>query len=170
MKRKLPGIASVGLAAILTACTQGSKSNSVTATSASAASPTGSGSWSPGPTQVPTAGSGSEAPQQNIEITDLKVGAGALAEDAKSVSILYRGAFPDGRTFDIRQDKKKPVMFKVGARSVITGLEAGVKGMRVGGKRRLVVPPTMAYGAHPFGEVIPPNSTLVFEVELVKVE
>ncbi len=105
-----------------------------------------------------------------LEVTEPKTGTGAVADDGKTVSILYKGLFVDGRAFDERADKANPLTFKLGAHTVIAGLDAGLKGMRVGGRRRVVVPAAMAYGAQGFGTTIPPDTTLVFEVELIKVE
>ncbi len=104
-----------------------------------------------------------------LEITDLATGTGAVAESGKSVTVHYRGTLADGTEFDSSQKHGEPFTFRLGAGKVIPGWDEGVKGMKVGGKRKLVVPPSMAYGEEGFGGVIPPNATLTFEVELLKV-
>jgi peptidylprolyl isomerase len=110
------------------------------------------------------------AAEAKLEITDLVTGTGAVAETGKSVTVHYRGTLADGTEFDSSQKHGKPFTFHLGAREVIPGWDEGVKGMKVGGKRKLVIPPGMAYGERGAGGVIPPNATLTFEVELLKVE
>jgi FKBP-type peptidyl-prolyl cis-trans isomerase len=109
------------------------------------------------------------APGAKLEITDLVTGTGAVAETGKTVTVHYRGTLADGTEFDSSRKHGKPFPFRLGAGKVIPGWDEGVKGMKVGGKRKLVVPPSMAYGEQGFGGVIPPNATLTFEVELLKV-
>lgn len=103
-------------------------------------------------------------------MSDLKTGSGILAEDHKTVSILYKGSFLDGRSFDQRLQKSNPLVFRLAAHEVLAGLDAGIKGMRTGGRRRIVIPASLAYGAQGFEPVIPPGTPLVFEVELLEVE
>jgi peptidylprolyl isomerase len=100
---------------------------------------------------------------------DEVVGTGATAEAGDQVTVNYVGALPDGTVFDASQNHGQPFTFTLGAGQVIKGWDAGVAGMKEGGKRMLVIPPDMAYGSQAVGS-IPPNSTLVFEVELLKVE
>ncbi len=104
-----------------------------------------------------------------LESTDLVVGQGAEATSGKTVRVHYTGTLTDGKKFDSSLDRGKPFEFKLGAGNVIKGWDQGVVGMKVGGKRKLVIPPDMAYGARGFPPVIPPNSTLVFEIELLGV-
>jgi FKBP-type peptidyl-prolyl cis-trans isomerase len=104
-----------------------------------------------------------------VRIEDLKVGGGATATAGKLVSAHYAGRFSDGKPFDSSYDAGAPVDFLLGAGKVIKGWDIGVEGMRVGGKRRLTIPPELAYGARGGGP-IPPNATLVFDVELVAVK
>jgi FKBP-type peptidyl-prolyl cis-trans isomerase len=104
-----------------------------------------------------------------LESVDLQVGAGAEAVAGKKVSVHYTGTLTSGQKFDSSLDRGKPFQFTLGAGQVIKGWDQGVAGMKVGGKRRLQIPPEMAYGARGFPPVIPPNSTLVFEIELLAV-
>lgn len=99
---------------------------------------------------------------------DLVVGSGAQAKAGDRVSVHYRGTLQDGTLFD-QSHGRGPFDFGLGAGQVIRGWDEGVAGMSVGGKRRLTIPPSMAYGARGAGGVIPPNATLVFEVELLKI-
>jgi peptidylprolyl isomerase len=114
------------------------------------------------------------APQERVtesglRITDLEVGEGAEAVSGRTVEVNYRGTLENGREFDSSYGRG-PFRFPLGAGRVIQGWDEGVAGMRVGGKRRLVVPPGLAYGSRGAGGVIPPDATLIFEVELLEVE
>ena len=97
----------------------------------------------------------------------LKAGDGDLAKAGKNVKVHYTGWLTDGTKFDSSVDRGKPLEFKLGAKQVIAGWDEGVTGMKVGEKRRLVIPSKLAYGKRGAGGVIPPDATLVFEVELV---
>jgi peptidylprolyl isomerase len=101
---------------------------------------------------------------------DLSTGSGASAEKGKTAVVHYTGWLTDGQRFDSSLSRGQAFSFKIGARRVIRGWEEGVVGMQVGGKRQLVIPPDMGYGARGAGGVIPPNATLVFEVELIEVQ
>jgi FKBP-type peptidyl-prolyl cis-trans isomerase len=108
--------------------------------------------------------------------TELRPGTGTTAVAGKQVTVNYTGwlydpARPDqkGQEFD-SSIGREPFTFTLGARQVIPGWDRGVEGMRISGRRRLVIPPDLAYGARGAGGVIPPNATLVFDVELLKVE
>lgn len=100
---------------------------------------------------------------------DLVVGGGAEAVKGRTVSVHYVGTLEDGRKFDSSRDRGEPFVFRLGAGMVIQGWDRGVAGMRVGGKRKLVIPHELAYGERGFPGVIPPRATLVFEVELLDV-
>lgn len=105
-----------------------------------------------------------------LEIVDEVVGTGTEAVAGKSVTVNYAGTLTNGTKFDSSLDPgRTPFVFKLGAGEVIAGWDQGVVGMKVGGKRKLTVPPSLGYGSADLG-VIPPNSTLIFEVELLKVE
>lgn len=104
-----------------------------------------------------------------LVIEDLETGTGATAEKGRMVSVHYTGWLTDGRKFDSSKDRNDPFDFPLGAGHVIRGWDEGVQGMKEGGKRKLTIPPAMGYGARGAGGVIPPNATLVFEVELLKV-
>ncbi len=104
-----------------------------------------------------------------LVIEDVQVGDGAEATDGKKVTVHYRGTLTNGKQFDASYDRGQPFPFTLGAGQVIKGWDQGVKGMRVGGKRRLVIPAALAYGAQSPSPAIPPNSTLVFVVELLGV-
>ena len=105
-----------------------------------------------------------------LRITDLEVGTGAEASAGQTVVVHYRGTLEDGSQFDASYDRGTPFSFPLGAGRVIKGWDEGVQGMKVGGKRKLVIPSDLGYGARGAGGVIPPNATLIFEVELLEVK
>lgn len=107
---------------------------------------------------------------KKLKITDLKKGKGAEAKEGKVVSVHYTGWLVDGTKFDSSVDRGQPFSFSLGKGEVIKGWDKGVEKMKVGGKRRLEIPPDMGYGANGAPPVIPPNATLVFEVELLDVK
>jgi FKBP-type peptidyl-prolyl cis-trans isomerase FkpA len=104
-----------------------------------------------------------------LQIEDLKVGTGSEAASGKQVSVHYVGTLTDGSKFDSSRDRGKGFDFRLGAGQVIRGWDQGVAGMKVGGLRKLTIPPDLAYGDRGFPPVIPPRATLVFEVELLAV-
>ncbi|MEM1414941.1 MAG: FKBP-type peptidyl-prolyl cis-trans isomerase [Myxococcota bacterium] len=104
-----------------------------------------------------------------MQIDDLEVGTGDEAVSGKPVSVHYTGTLTDGTKFDSSLDRGQPFQFALGGGQVIRGWDEGVVGMKVGGKRKLTIPPEKAYGPRGFPPVIPPNATLVFEIELLKV-
>src|SRR5262245_55812845 len=113
---------------------------------------------------------------KTLQITDTKVGTGAPATVGKEVTVHYTGWLYDakaadhhGKKFDSSRDGRDPFMFRLGAGMVIRGWDQGVQDMKVGGTRTLVIPPDLGYGARGAGGAIPPNATLVFEVELLGV-
>ena len=104
-----------------------------------------------------------------LEIENLKPGTGAEAQAGKKVTVHYVGTLTNGQKFDSSRDRGKGFSFRLGAGEVIKGWDQGVAGMKVGEMRKLTIPPDLAYGERGFPPVIPPNSTLVFEVELLDV-
>ena len=117
-----------------------------------------------GPTKV--TGSPTKTPS-GLEYWDIKVGTGAVAQAGHKVQVDYTGWFTSGKQFDSSVGSGKPFEFMLGAGQVIKGWDEGVAGMKVGGKRQLRIPPELAYGAKGYPGAIPPNSTLVFDVQLV---
>ena len=105
-----------------------------------------------------------------LKFTDDQVGTGTEAQAGKTVSVHYTGWLLDGTKFDSSRDRNQAFSFPLGRGQVIKGWDEGVAGMKVGGKRTLVIPPDLGYGARGAGGVIPPNATLVFDVELLAVK
>lgn len=116
-----------------------------------------------------TAAATAAAPAAGLEIQDLKVGTGAEARAGRRVRVNYTGKLTNGTTFD-SSIGRSPFTFTLGAGDVIKGWDQGVAGMKVGGKRKLVIPPELGYGPAGAPPKIPPNATLVFEVDLLGVE
>jgi len=104
-----------------------------------------------------------------LVIEELVVGTGEAAAAGRKVSVHYTGWLTDGSKFDSSKDRGDPFIFPLGRGHVIKGWDEGVAGMKVGGKRKLVIPSALGYGARGAAGVIPPNATLVFEVELLAV-
>jgi FKBP-type peptidyl-prolyl cis-trans isomerase len=107
--------------------------------------------------------------KSGLKYEDLKEGTGDEAKEGNTVEVHYTGWLKDGKKFDSSLDRKQPFSFKLGAGKVIKGWDEGVAGMKVGGKRKLTIPPALGYGARGAGNVIPPDAELTFEVELLKV-
>ena len=104
-----------------------------------------------------------------LVIEEITVGTGAEAAAGQMVTVHYTGWLTDGTKFDSSKDRNDPFVFPLGAGHVIKGWDEGVQGMKIGGTRKLTIPPALGYGARGAGGVIPPNATLVFEVELLAV-
>jgi len=111
-----------------------------------------------------------EVNMDDLKIEDIIVGIGVEAVSGKKVTVNYSGTLTDGTKFDSSYDRGIPFSFNLGAGEVIAGWDQGVVGMKVGGKRKLTIPASLGYGAAGAGSVIPPNATLIFEVELLEVE
>ena len=107
---------------------------------------------------------------EELKIEDLIIGEGLEAVSGKKVTVNYLGTLTNGTKFDSSYDRFEPFAFNLGAGEVIQGWDLGVKGMKVGGKRKLTIPSELGYGSRGAGSVIPSNATLIFEVELLKVE
>ncbi|AUX43138.1 peptidyl-prolyl cis-trans isomerase [Sorangium cellulosum] len=107
--------------------------------------------------------------QAELGIEDVRVGTGAEAKPGQKVTVHYVGTLTNGSKFDSSRDRNQGFSFSLGAGQVIQGWDRGVAGMKIGGIRKLTIPPELGYGARGFPPVIPPNATLVFEVELLSV-
>lgn len=149
--------ASFILAGPFTSCTKCSNDEAATQTATSS---------SPAPAAAGEAG----ATVTELGIVDEVVGSGAEAVEGKKVTVHYTGTLQNGTKFDSSRDRDQPFPFMLGAGQVIQGWDQGVKGMKVGGKRKLTIPPSMGYGPEGYSGVIPPNAVLLFDVELLKVE
>ncbi len=117
------------------------------------------------------------APPTALETADVKIGKGPAIAAGQSAVVHYTGwlsspGAPDhkGSRFDSSRDRSEPFSFHVGGGEVIGGWDQGVVGMQAGGQRRLVIPPSLGYGARGAGGVIPPNATLLFDIELLKIQ
>lgn len=110
------------------------------------------------------------ATEVTLLVEDLVVGEGEAAASGDTVTVEYTGWLEDGTKFDSSLDRGTPFVFTLGANEVIPGWDLGVEGMQVGGKRKLTIPPELGYGASGAGELVPPNATLVFEVELLSID
>jgi FKBP-type peptidyl-prolyl cis-trans isomerase len=104
-----------------------------------------------------------------LQYWDIKVGTGAVANDGDHVKVHYTGWFTDGKKFDSSVDARQPYSFTLGKGDVIKGWDEGITGMKLGGKRQLRIPPELAYGEAGYKKIVPPNATLIFDVQLLAV-
>lgn len=111
----------------------------------------------------------SSKPSEELKIEDTKVGTGNAVKSGDTIVIHYKGTLENGTQFDSSYDRGEPFETKIGVGEVIKGWDEGVVGMKVGGKRKLIIPPSLGYGDQQVG-TIPPNSTLIFDVELVEIK
>lgn len=111
-----------------------------------------------------------ETTPSGLKYIELKEGTGATPKKGQTVVVHYTGTLSDGTKFDSSRDRKQPFEFKLGQGQVIKGWDEGLSTMKVGGRRQLIIPPDLGYGARGAGGVIPPNATLTFDVELLKIE
>jgi peptidylprolyl isomerase len=111
-----------------------------------------------------------EEPVTELKANDVVVGTGDEAQPGDTVFVHYTGKLTNGQVFDSSIPRGQPFSFTLGSNTVIQGWEIGIQGMKVGGKRTLTIPPSLGYGAQGAGGVIPPNATLIFDVEMLKIE
>ena len=123
-------------------------------------------------THAPSGGGGGQevTTPSGLKYEDTKVGSGAEAKAGQTVAVHYTGWLTNGTKFDSSKDRGQPFTFPLGGGRVIKGWDEGVQGMKIGGVRKLTIPASLGYGAQGAGGVIPPNATLVFEVELLDVK
>ena len=160
-------IAALAMVVFASACTKKTEETKTeTTTTTTQSAPTGA-TTNAQTSASPAAGAAQTAPK--VEMQDSVVGKGAEAVINKAVTVHYTGTLKDGTKFDSSVDRKEPFTFTLGAGQVIKGWEQGIVGMKVGGKRKLTIPPDLAYGANAVG-AIPANSTLIFDVELLEVK
>jgi FKBP-type peptidyl-prolyl cis-trans isomerase FkpA len=167
------------LAALAAGCASGYGSKSGTADSG-AAQPAASAvahssapvadNPAPVPGETPPPGTKLHKLPSGLVYQDLVIGNGRMADPGLNVLVHYTGWLTDGTKFDSSRDRGQPYPFVLGTGTVIAGWEEGIKGMRVGGRRKLTIPPDLGYGARGSQGVIPPNATLIFDVELVGVK
>lgn len=121
-------------------------------------------------TRKPTMTQAMTTTASGLTYVDMVVGTGASPVRGKQVKVHYTGTLENGTTFDSSVDRRQPFSFMIGVGQVIKGWDEGVMGMKVGGKRKLVIPANLGYGARGAGGVIPPHATLLFDVELLDVQ
>lgn len=122
------------------------------------------------PSSGPTASNTLTTTSSGLQYQEITVGTGATPQTDQTVSVHYTGWLADGKKFDSSVDRGQPLQFVLGRGQVIKGWDEGVATMKVGGKRKLIIPPALAYGSTGFGGVIPPNATLTFEVQLLGIK
>ena len=124
----------------------------------------------PTPTPISQGGNKVVTTASGLQYEDIVVGTGASPAPGKTVTVHYTGTLTNGTKFDSSRDRGQPFQFVIGVGQVIKGWDEGVMSMKVGGRRKLTIPPQLGYGAQGAGGVIPPNATLIFDVELLDVK
>lgn len=117
-----------------------------------------------------TTTAGEVVTRSGLKYLDVKLGTGATAKPGDVVEVHYTGWLADGRKFDSSLDRRQPFAFQVGGGQVVKGWDEGLVGLRVGGKRKLVIPPELGYGKNGVPGSIPPNAVMIFEIELLKIK
>lgn len=125
-------------------------------------------------TLIVAAGCGSKnkevTTESGLKYTEIKEGSGAVATNGKKVMVHYVGTLENGKVFDSSLNNNQPLSFILGSGEMVPGFDEGILSMKVGGRRKLVIPPNLAWGSDGAGDVIPPNSTVTFDVELLDVK
>lgn len=169
---KWPATALIALAIVAVGCGSSSKKTTATIPSSSPTSTTSTTAAGGSPTdlsQKPSIPKPSAPPPKSLVVKDIVKGHGAVATTGKTVTVQYVGVlYSNGQEFDASWDHGQPFTFPLGGGQVIPGWDKGVVGMRVGGRRQLIIPPNLAYGAQGSGP-IGPNETLIFDIDLLKV-
>jgi FKBP-type peptidyl-prolyl cis-trans isomerase len=174
MRRLLVSIALISSLVLIVAC--GGSEKKTTAPSVTPKAAAAQPSVAPKATAAQTGGGPPPVSAQatvtasGLKIIEIKIGTGAEAQKGQTVSVHYTGWLADGTKFDSSLDRGQPLSFVLGAGQMIPGFDEGVAGMKVGGQRRLIIPPNLAYGAQGRPPRIPANAELTFDVELVSVK
>ena len=169
MKLRSLGLA-LAVALLAAGCNETTEKTTSSSSSEVGATVTG-GAPSAATPAPPAAGGKMHKLASGLQYEDVVVGSGKMAEPGMNVSVHYTGWLPGvTQPFDSSVDRGQPFQFQLGAGQVIQGWDEGVKGMRIGGKRKLTIPPDLGYGARGAQGVIPPNATLLFDVELLDVK
>jgi len=164
-------VLTVGLTACGSENTESSSTASSSTESTAAPSSASASDAAPAGGPTPVADTAFTTSQSGLKIHDFRTGDGAEATEGDRVTVHYTGWLAsDSTKFDSSRDRGEPFQFNLGAGEVIQGWDQGVQGMNVGGTRQLVIPPDLGYGARGAGGAIPPNATLIFEVELLEVD